>query len=160
MILVLTGTHQQQFNRLLEAVDALALPDVIAQTGHSTFQPRGTCHQSLPFEDVQRLLREADIVICHAGTGTVMSALAAGKCPVVAPRFVQFGEHVDNHQIELVAALAENDLIIPWLPGNDLAAALEQARGKNTLRQAGPAPALVEHLHQAVLRSASRRART
>lgn len=160
MILVLTGTHQQPFNRLLEAVDALNLPEVIAQTGHSTYQPRGACHQFLPFGQVQELLRAAEVVICHAGTGTVMSALAAGKCPVVAPRFVQFGEHVDNHQIELVAALAENDLIVPWLPGNELAAAVEKARSKTSARQIGPAPELIVHLHRSVLRSVSRRAST
>lgn len=156
MIFVTVGTHQQPFNRLLEAVDALALDEeCIFQTGHCTYMPRGQAMPFMPFEEMQQHMSAARVVICHAGTGTVVSALRAGKCPVVAPRLVRFGEHVDDHQLELVQSFA--GLIVPYMPGDDLAACITEAGRKTGQRQIGPAPALIEHLHQAILDSARKR---
>lgn len=161
MILTLLGTHGQQFNRLLEAVDGLAASGPrICQTGHSSYRPQGECHAFLPYEKTIELIVRAGVVICHAGTGTVMSALNAGKCPVVAPRFRCFGEHIDDHQLELTQSLSELGLIVPYMPGDDLAACVQKAGERSVMRKMAPDAALCAHLHQAVRAAAFRRTST
>ncbi len=161
MILTILGTHEQQFNRLLQAVDSLVLDEPrIYQTGHSTYVPTGECHTFLPYDQLLSLIRQARVIICHAGTGTVMSALAAGKCPVVAPRFKRFGEHVDDHQLELAESLSALGLIVPYIPGDDLAQKIKEVSSRTAQRKIEPDAKLVEHLHQAVRNSALRRSST
>jgi UDP-N-acetylglucosamine transferase subunit ALG13 len=55
-------------------------------------------------------MRDADAIVCHAGSGTIRDALELGFRPIVVPRLARFGEHVNDHQLELVSAL--NDRII------------------------------------------------
>jgi UDP-N-acetylglucosamine transferase subunit ALG13 len=48
----------------------------------------------------------AELVICHAGSGIISSALRSGRRPLVLPRRAQHGEHVDDHQLQLAGRLA------------------------------------------------------
>ena len=60
--------------------------------------------ESLGFDEIQRLLRDADIVVCHGGTGSLITALRE-QCHVIAvPRKFSRGEHYDDHQSEIVSA--------------------------------------------------------
>ncbi|MDV6011225.1 glycosyltransferase [Haloechinothrix sp. LS1_15] len=64
----------------------------------------------LPETELRAALRAADIVVCHAGTGSMRAALDAGHLPVVAPRLASAGEAGDDHQRELAAELARRGL--------------------------------------------------
>lgn len=152
MILVITGTHEQQFDRLMRAVESLPSgEEIVVQTGHCTVTPANArAHGFLPFEEVMRLMREARVVVTHAGTGTVMSALEAGKTPVVAARLKKYGEHVDDHQLDLVQSLADIGLIVPFNDGDNLAAKISEAAGRTGQRAIQPADELVAFLHAAV----------
>jgi UDP-N-acetylglucosamine transferase subunit ALG13 len=55
----------------------------------------------LPFDEVVAYIRKARAVVMHAGVGSVMISLANGKRPIVMARRQEFGEHVDDHQLEL-----------------------------------------------------------
>ena len=46
----------------------------------------------------------------HAGVGSVMISLANGKRPIVMARRHEFGEHVDDHQVELARRMEANGL--------------------------------------------------
>ena len=59
------------------------------------------------------------MVIGHAGTGTALAALSAGKVPVLAARSVDHGEHIDSHQDDLAAFLAERGLAVVC-PADDI----------------------------------------
>ena len=49
MIFVTVGTHEQQFNRLIEYVDRLNLDeDVFIQTGYSTYIPKNCRWNDFP----------------------------------------------------------------------------------------------------------------
>lgn len=100
----------------------------------------------MPFEQTRELMQQAEVVIAHAGTGTVMLALAEGKCPIVAPRFAKFGEHVDDHQQDLVKTLEANGSIISYLPGDDLAEKIALAKTLTAKRLKDPDATLVEYL--------------
>lgn len=106
MIFVTVGTHEQQFNRLVEYVDHLKADgriqeDVIIQTGFSTYEPRHCQWQKLyPYPEMVQLVEQARIVITHGGPSSFIMPLQVGKIPVVVPRQKQFDEHVNNHQLE------------------------------------------------------------
>ena len=54
---------------------------------------------SSPFDELVEHVRRARVVVSHAGVGSVLTALANGKRPVVVPRLHRFGEAVDDHQL-------------------------------------------------------------
>lgn len=76
--------------------------------------------QFLPYERIADLMREAEIVVAHAGVGSLFTALGVGKRPVVLPRLRRFGEHVDDHQLMIAKKLAEDDSIILYTLGDDV----------------------------------------
>lgn len=82
-----------------------------------------------PREVILAELAEADAVVCHAGSGTLRDALAAGHRPIVVPRLSRHGEHVDDHQLELTRALGDRIVALGDLSGAALAGALTAAIG-------------------------------
>jgi UDP-N-acetylglucosamine transferase subunit ALG13 len=71
----------------------------------------------------------------HAGAGSIMHAVEAGKVPVVMPRRAAFGEHVNDHQVEFAQALAEAGKVVMANTPDDLARAVEEAMARQKLAQ-------------------------
>ena len=113
MIFVTVGTHEQPFNRLIEAVDKMKaenvfVDDVIIQTGYSTYEPKFCEWQKLyPYDKMLELVQQARIVITHGGPSSFIMPLQIGKIPIVVPRQRQYGEHVNDHQLEFCKAVEE-----------------------------------------------------
>jgi beta-1,4-N-acetylglucosaminyltransferase len=102
VIFVSQGTSDP-FDRLLRAAELLAGDEeLVVQCGKSAVRPAGaTCFDFASFERVLELMRDARVVVTHAGVGSIMAARAVGKRPVVVPRLRRFGEAVDDHQVAL-----------------------------------------------------------
>lgn len=104
MIFVIVGTHEQQFNRLIEYMDnwaALHDEPVFIQTGFSTYAPKYCSWQDfLPHENFNNKISEARIIITHGGPSSFIASLQMGKIPIVVPRQYRFREHVNDHQID------------------------------------------------------------
>lgn len=103
MIFVTVGTHEQQFNRLVEYMDMWAEnhdEKVIIQSGYSTYEPKN-CEwkKLLPYDEMNNLIEQARIVITHGGPSSFVAPLMIGKTPIVIPRKKEFGEHVNDHQV-------------------------------------------------------------
>ncbi len=107
------------YRALIEAVDRIALEDwdVFYQTGPTdvadlpiAFQP------TLSSQEMQRQMELADVVIAHAGTGTALIALAAGRVPILVPRTAASGQHVDDHQLDLARMLSSRGLAVIGSP--------------------------------------------
>lgn len=114
MIFCTVGTHEDPFDRLLRALDALPGDEpVVIQSGYSTYVPT-RCHaeKMMPFDRVQALMQEARIVVTHGGPASIMQALAHGKVPIVVPRQSAFGEHVDDHQVRFARKIADRVLVV------------------------------------------------
>jgi UDP-N-acetylglucosamine transferase subunit ALG13 len=114
MILVAVGSSQFPFDRLLRAVDDVLRRDepLVVQHGPSELRPRGaTCVPFLPMDDLARLIREARVVVTHAGVGSILLSLANGKRPCVVPRRRSFRETVDDHQLESARRFARAGLV-------------------------------------------------
>lgn len=128
---VMVGTHVQPFDRLLQVVQRAArdgvLPEpLVVQTGASRLRlPEAAEARSLFSPDeVDAHVRASRVVICHAGTGSITTALRAGRRPIVIAR--RTGEHFDDHQGELAAEMEALGLAVP-VDGELTAAAVARA---------------------------------
>jgi len=116
LILLSLGTHQQPFPRAVHLIEPLARQgtSVIVQHG-STMpipeMPHTTWVEFMPYEEVVATMTRVDSVVCHAGVGTIMTALKTGHTPVVIPRLAQHNEHVDDHQLDIATRFAERGLV-------------------------------------------------
>ncbi len=116
LILLSLGTHQQPFARALDLVKPIAEQgsELLIQHGSTPAReemPNASWVKYMPYADVVEIMARVDSVICHAGVGTIMTALKAGHRPVVIPREARFGEHVDDHQLDIATRFAERGLV-------------------------------------------------
>lgn len=135
MIFVTVGTHEQQFDRLVKAVDELkgsgAIDEpVFVQTGYCTYEPVHCGHSKfVPFRRMKKMMAEADVVVTHGGPSSFIEAMAAGKVPVVVPRRGDLDEHVNDHQADFMRIVAERQGgIVPVYDVVELPRAIERAR--------------------------------
>jgi UDP-N-acetylglucosamine transferase subunit ALG13 len=129
MILVATGASQFPFDRLLRSVDGLAVGErMVVQHGCSAVRPRGAdCLDFVPMPELARLVRDARVVVTHAGVGSILLCLTNGRSPVVVPRLARFGETVDDHQLESARRFAGAGLVTLVEDPAELAPALAAA---------------------------------
>ena len=134
-IFITLGSQKFQFNRLLIAVDKLCEKNIIcgddlfAQTGYSDYVPRNFSYNNfLDREEFSVEMGKADIVITHGGTGAIIGAVKKGKKVIAVPRRAKYGEHVDDHQLQLVGQFKELDLICECDDTNELADAIEKVK--------------------------------
>lgn len=139
MIFVTVGTHEQQFDRLVRAVDELKASGAIdepvfIQTGYCTYKPRHCeWERFVPAPEMRGRMEAADVVVTHGGPSSFIEAMAAGKVPVVVPRREKSGEHVNDHQETFVRLVAGRlGGIVPAYDVADLPAAIEEARRHST----------------------------
>lgn len=118
MIFVAVGTQKFQFNRLLKAVDALVEQgqlkgEVFAQTGHSDYVPRNYAYRDFISKDeFHACIDRCDLLITHSGVATIITGLKLRKPVVVAPRFASYGEHVDDHQLQIAESFADKNFLL------------------------------------------------
>ncbi len=119
MIFITLGSQKFQFNRILKEVDRLIKEGVItdtvfAQIGNSDYEPQNYSYQRfMNREEFAQKQSECDIVITHGGTGAIIGALRRGKKVIAVPRLAKYGEHVDDHQLQLLHQFDEMQLIEP-----------------------------------------------
>lgn len=68
-------------------------------------------HRWLSPVEMSALLRAADLVVTHAGVASIVDAVRAGHRPIVVPRRQHLGEHVDDHQLQIVTALEDIGIV-------------------------------------------------
>lgn len=127
MIFVTVGTHEQPFNRLIKEIDKLVIEGdikekVIIQKGYSTYNP--VCcetYKMMSYQQMQKYIRKAHIVITHGGPSSFLEVLQVGKVPIVVPRQEKFHEHINNHQVEFTQLITRRmNNIIPVYNISDL----------------------------------------
>ena len=133
MILVLLGTFHIQFKRPLTEIEKLCASgklseEIIVQNGHTKFESE---HLKLfPFiepELLDVLYNKARIVITHAGTGSIIKGIKKGKKVIAIARRHHLGEHIDDHQLEILNEFAASGYILPWHEEDSLEDLLKEA---------------------------------
>ncbi len=134
MIFITLGSQKFQFDRLLKAIDNLCekgvinASEVFAQSGYSNYVPRYYKYKSfLDRDEFSERMSNADIVITHGGTGAIIGAVKKGKKVIAVPRLKKYGEHVDDHQLQLIKQFDGMNLICPCWEVENLDVALKEA---------------------------------
>jgi UDP-N-acetylglucosamine--N-acetylmuramyl-(pentapeptide) pyrophosphoryl-undecaprenol N-acetylglucosamine transferase len=115
-VVVSLGTFQGYgFERLVRRLLAILPADaeVLWQTGDTDVRGLGIDgHRALPEHELAAAIVDADVLVAHAGVGASLLALELGRCPVLVPRRVSHGEHVDDHQIQIASELSSRGLAV------------------------------------------------
>jgi UDP-N-acetylglucosamine transferase subunit ALG13 len=138
-VVVTLGTGRYGFRRLVEHLVELLPPnaDVLWQTGATDtsglpIEPT----PDLPYADLMAALAEADLVVSHAGVGSALGALEAGRKPILVPRRPEHGEIVDRHQQQAGAELEKRGLALM----REVEAITREDLSATTGSTVGPAP--------------------
>lgn len=130
LILVVLGTHERPFTRLLQDVETLADKGVIDETlyvqnGHTPVE-RFTHLHGRPFLDyaeMDTLYDQARVIISHGGTGSIITGVKKRKPVIARARLSRYGEHNDDHQEEIIEQFVKTGHV---LSSDDLAADLKR----------------------------------
>lgn len=118
MIFVTVGSRNYPFDRLFRKLDELyedgTLSDkIFAQIGTSTYQPKHYEYKDfISQEEFMKRVEEADIVVSHGASGSIMKALNAGKKVIAVTRLEKYGEHINDHQIQNNDAFGSNGYVL------------------------------------------------
>ena len=130
MILVLCGTQKQDFSRLINEVAVLADEyDIIVQGGHNNYQSdKMTLLNFISPNNLQQLYEQAEVVITHAGAGSMIQSLKNQKKTLAVPRLSKYGEHVNDHQLELSKKLEELGYLLVYNDGDNFRDMFEKTK--------------------------------
>ena len=116
MIFVTLGSQKFQFNRILIEIDKLIedkyiTENVFAQTGYSDYKPKNyKFNKFLNRDEFNDIMSKCDKVITHGGTGAIIGAIKKKKKVIAIPRLSEFGEHVDDHQLQITKQFSDMNL--------------------------------------------------
>lgn len=134
MIFVAVGTQKFQFDRLLKAIDVLiddGLLDeeVYAQIGYSNHVPEHYHFDKMMDKSkYDSMIKKCDLLVTHSGVGTIVLGLKYSKPVIVVPRLKRYGEHIDDHQIQIADAFSDRNLVLKCEDTEDLIASIKEAR--------------------------------
>lgn len=122
MVLVTLGTQKEQFTRLLDYIEKSNIKDkIIVQAGHTKYKSKKMeIFDFIPYEKMDEYINEADLIITHSGTGSVLTPLKKGKKVIVCARLSKYEEHVDDHQLELLEVFKEEGFVLELSENNNL----------------------------------------
>ena len=114
MIFVTLGTQDKKFKRLLDAVEKLDIDEkIVAQIGSTDFKSeKMELHKFMSKDEFDNYMKEARIIITHAGVGTIIEGLKLHKKMIVSARKKEYKEHVSNHQEQILKLFSEDGYIL------------------------------------------------
>ena len=122
MIFVTLGTQDKPFKRILDLLENSDIDDeIIVQSGYTDYDSkRMKILKYVPKDEFDDYLKKADYIICHAGVGTILSALDLNKKVLAVPRLAKYGEHVNDHQLQIADAYRQKGYILVLSENDDL----------------------------------------
>ncbi len=132
MILVMLGTQNNSFHRLLEEIDklindGLIKEDVVVQAGYTKYESTNMkIFDFISSDELDKLEQQADCIITHGGVGSIISSIEKDKKVIAVPRLKQYGEHVNDHQLDIVQSFDKLGYIIGITDISQLGDALQQ----------------------------------
>lgn len=134
MILVLLGTQNNSFQRLLEKVDQCIkkeqiTEEVVVQAGYTKYESKNMkIFDFIPKEELEEWQQRAKFIITHGGVGSIIQSITKDKKVIAIPRLHQYQEHVNDHQKEIVEIFNEKGYIIGIQKLEDLEEALKRIK--------------------------------
>jgi UDP-N-acetylglucosamine transferase subunit ALG13 len=119
IFVILGGVVEYDFSRILKILDELVFElslkttDVVAQIGHSKYEPNNyDWFRFVDGKEFNNYIEAADVVITHGGVGSILKAMSYRKKVIIFPRLYIFKEHLDNHQTEISQKLYNEGYVL------------------------------------------------
>lgn len=134
MILVVLGTQDKDFSRLLKAVDkeienGTIKDKVIVQAGQTKYESSNMeIFDLIPAPEFEKLLDKADLIITHGGAGSILSAIKKGKKVIAAARLSKYGEHHNDHQKQIIKEFSDLGYILELRDFKKLGKIIEKSK--------------------------------
>ncbi len=135
MILVILGTQDKKFIRLLEEIDNLIerkviKEKVIVQAGYSSSYKSNNMEilNLISKIDFENLIKTANLIITHGGVGSILTGLKYNKKIIAVPRLKKYREHVNDHQLQIVNNFSKEGYIIGVDDVKDIEEALSKVK--------------------------------
>ena len=123
MILVTLGTQDQKFYRLLDYIETSHINDriVVQAGGSSDYESKKMeIFKFIDYDEMNKLIDEADVIITHGGTGSILTPLKKGKKVIACARLEKYQEHINDHQKEIVTLFKNEGYILELNEENKL----------------------------------------
>lgn len=134
LIYVSLGTHERPFYRLVKEIEGLIKEKkikekVIIQLGFTDYKVKGAkCYKYLEMKKYEKTLKNTSLIITHSGSGSILTALKLGKPVIAVPRRKAFGEHVNDHQLQIAEEMSKQKGVIAVLDIKNLEDAIKRAK--------------------------------
>lgn len=136
MIFVILGTQDKKFPRLLYAIQKQIDEGKIDKEEQIIVQAGSTKYESkdmrildyMSINEFEEYIEKASLIICHAGVGTILTALKKGKKIIAAARLKEYREHVNDHQLQILENFSKKGYILALEDFEKLDLALEHAK--------------------------------
>ena len=133
MIFVTVGTQDKPFVRLIEAVEKAVLAgeitdEIIVQAGNTKYESKVlNVLNYVPFDEFNNYISKADIIITHGGVGSILNALKLKKKIIAVPRLSKYGEHINDHQLQVIQKMTEDGYILSCEDESEIANKVREA---------------------------------
>lgn len=157
MIFVTLGSQKFQFNRILKEIDKLVeegnlTENVFAQIGYSDYKPKNYRFKDfLDRDEFSKMMNMCEIVITHGGTGTIIGSIKRDKKVIAIPRLEKYGEHVDDHQIQIVSQFKKMELILGIYETEELREAISKISRINLKKYVSNTEKIISSLDEYII---------
>ena len=132
MIFVTLGTQDKPFERLLASIEEQIekgniIEEVVVQAGYTKFSTeKMQVFDLVDREEFVRLVNECNILITHGGVGSILTGLKNNKKVIACPRLYKYGEHMNDHQMQIVSLFAKEGYLLEYQENDDLGEVLKR----------------------------------
>ena len=134
MILVLLGTQNNSFHRLLEEIqrnmdNGNIKEEVVVQKGYTKFESKNMkMYTQVTLDEMRKMIDNADLIITHGGVGSIIESIEKNKKVIAVPRLKKYKEHVNDHQLDIIKSFNDSEYIIGLNGVEELEDALEKVK--------------------------------
>ena len=151
MILVTLGTQDKKFDRLLDAIEKqIELgninEEVVVQAGYSKDYKSNKMKifDLIPVDEFDDYINKCDLLITHGGVGSIISGLKNNKVVIAAARLKKYGEHTNDHQLQIIEKFSRDGYILSLDDFDKLDVILKKAKKFKPKKYASNSENMVE----------------
>lgn len=128
------GTQKFPFNRLVSALNQLiedgsyTKDEIYMQSSICDVKPLFQNEGMMDVDSFNQMIDKSDVIITHSGVNTIMTCMQKKKAIIVVPRMKMYGEHVDDHQIEIANMLESKFNVLVLKDMSQLKSTIEEAK--------------------------------
>jgi len=121
-LIFVTVGGMRAFERLIREMDRIAGKvdeEVVMQIGSTDYEPKSCDYfRFMPANEIEELYAGARVVVCHAGIGSILTAVKYNKPLILVPRLQRYGEVFDDHQLEIAREMESRGMAVVYDTSN------------------------------------------